>query len=118
MYKVIWLGEFSELKNRTNTVSGYWDHTVEGQSTFKMEGGQFTYFENTKIVWLQGERAEFLAGLISKGQISSEEYLLQVTQAVSRTLLRIESALAEQLEILKALHITITEQMKHDRNNS
>lgn len=117
MQKVIWLGDLPALKNRVNAVSGYWDHTVEGQSTFKMEGGQFTYFENTKIVWFQGERAEFLAGLISNGQITSEECLLQTTQAVGRTLLRIEAALAEQLEILKALHITITEQLKDDHNH-
>lgn len=120
MQKVIWLGELSALKNRVNAVSGYWDHTVDGQSTFKMEGGQFTYFENTKIIWFQGERAEFLAGLISNGQVTSEECLLQTTQTVEGTLIHIKAVLVEQLEILKSLHIltvTLLEQLKNDRNH-
>lgn len=115
MQKVIWLGELSALKSRVKAISGYWDHTVDGQFTFKMKGGQFTYFENTKIVWFQGERAEFLAGLISNEQIISEECLLQTTQKVEGTLIQIKTVLAEQLEILKSLHIltvTLLEQLK------
>ena len=118
MLKTIWLGTYSDLAKKLNCISGYWDCTDEQHKIFKTEGTTLRFFEKTQMVWCHGTQEEMLIGLLQDSPMLPEERMLQTTQAVVRALLRIETALAEQFEIFKALHITITEQLKNDRNHS
>lgn len=118
MLKTIWLGTYSDLAKKLNCVSGYWDCTDPQHKIFKTEGTTLKFFEETKMVWCHGTQEEMLIGLLQDYPISIKEPVPEIQKAVRRSILHIETMQAEQLEILKALHITITEQLKNDSNHS